>query len=62
MGRKSIYPVELKKQVVEEYEPMTHGYKLLARKYNLKRDTVRSWILAEQKRVEKLKKKQEENK
>ena len=59
MGRKSIYPIELKKQVIEEYQPMTHGYKLLARKYNLKRDTVRSWVLAEQKRLEKQKQKEE---
>lgn len=59
MGRKSIYPIELKRKVIEEYEPMTHGYKMLARKYDLKRDTVRSWILAEQKRLEKLEKKQD---
>ncbi|MCR5699014.1 MAG: hypothetical protein K6G52_05150 [Treponemataceae bacterium] len=51
MGRKSIYPEELKSQVVAEYSANTCGYKFLARKYNLKRDTVRSWVLAAQNKL-----------
>ena len=51
MGRKSIYPEELKAQVIAEYSPNTCGYKFLARKYDLKRDTVRSWVLAAQNKL-----------
>lgn len=40
------YPVELKVKVLSEYEQGKIGYKLLARKYGLKRDTVREWVLA----------------
>lgn len=40
------YPVELKVKVLSEYEQGRVGYKLLARKYGLKRDTVRHWVLA----------------
>lgn len=40
------YPVELKVKVLSEYEQGRVGYKLLARKYGIKRDTVRHWVLA----------------
>ena len=39
------YRIEEKLQVVREYERGTCGYKRLARKYNLSRDTVRAWVL-----------------
>lgn len=39
------YPVELKVKVLSEYEQGKIGYKLIARKYGLKRDTVRYWVL-----------------
>lgn len=38
------YPVELKMKILSEYEQGKVGYKLLARKYSLKRDTVRYWV------------------
>lgn len=47
MGRKSIYPLELKRQVINEYMAGEGGYKMLATKYQLKRDTVREWIRSE---------------
>ncbi|MBQ0052072.1 MAG: hypothetical protein KBT11_08430 [Treponema sp.] len=40
------YPIELKMKVLSEYEQGKVGYKWLARKYSLKRDTVRQWVLA----------------
>ncbi len=40
------YPNELKMQVLSEYKQGEMGYKLLAKKYGLKRDTVRDWVLA----------------
>lgn len=40
------YPIELKLKVLSEYEQGLVGYKRLGRKYGLKRDTVRSWVLA----------------
>lgn len=39
------YPVELKMKILSEYEQGKVGYKLLARKYGLKRNTVRYWVL-----------------
>ena len=43
---KVTYRIEQKLQVVREYERGTCGYKRLARKYNLSRDTVRAWVLS----------------
>ena len=40
------YRIDEKLQVVREYERGTCGYKRLARKYNLSRDTVRAWVLS----------------
>ena len=40
------YPSELKEKVVSEYVKGECGYKLLARKYGLTRDTVRHWVLS----------------
>ncbi|MGP1455637.1 MAG: helix-turn-helix domain-containing protein [Treponema sp.] len=37
--------IDKKLQVVSEYERGKCGYKRLARKYNLSRDTVRAWVL-----------------
>ena len=42
---KAKYRIEQKLQVVREYKRGTCGYKRLARKYNLSRDTVRAWVL-----------------
>lgn len=39
------YRIEEKLQVVREYERGICGYKRLASKYNLSRDTVRAWVL-----------------
>ncbi|HQG79344.1 MAG TPA: hypothetical protein PK564_03310 [bacterium] len=39
------YPVELEEQVRKEYKPGINGYKKLAKKYGLRRDLVRLWIL-----------------
>lgn len=39
------YSIELKMKVLSEYERGKIGYKQLARKYGLKRDTVREWVL-----------------
>ena len=43
---KVTYRIEQKLQVVREYERGTCGYKRLARKYNLSRDTVGAWVLS----------------
>ena len=37
--------MELKRQVVREYDEGVGGYKALASKYNLSRDLVRSWVV-----------------
>lgn len=52
MGKRK-YPIELKEKVISEYEFRTVGYKILAKKYNLKRDTVREWVLSAKKKAEK---------
>lgn len=44
------YPIELKVKVLSEYEQGKLGYKLLGKKYGLKRDTVRGWVLAQKAR------------
>lgn len=38
------YPLELREQVVQEYESGLGGCRMLARKYGLTRDTVRHWV------------------
>lgn len=53
------YPIELKTQVLSEYSRGECGYKLLAKKYGLKRDTVREWVLAKKRKEEALKEKEE---
>lgn len=45
----SSYPKELKEQVINEYKPNENGYKRLAKKYELKRDTVRGRVLGSRK-------------
>lgn len=50
------YPLELKEKVLSEYSRGSCGYKLLAKKYDLKRDTVRAWVLARKSKEEALKK------
>ena len=39
------YPIELKLKILSEYEQGKNGYKRLAKKYGLQRDTVRYWVL-----------------
>ena len=39
------YSIDFRLQVVREYEKGVFGYKKLARKFNLSRDTVRDWCL-----------------
>ena len=41
------YPIDLKQMILAEYQQGKVGYKTLANKYGLKRDTVRSWVLKE---------------
>ena len=55
------YPLELKAKVLSEYSRGECGYKLLAKKYGLKRDTVREWVLAKRKKEEALKESEAEN-
>lgn len=38
------YPVELRERVLKEYELGLGGYRLLAKRHGLKRDTVREWV------------------
>lgn len=38
------YPLELREQVVQEYESGLGGCRMLARKHGLTRDTVRHWV------------------
>ena len=45
MGKKQIYGIDFKLQVVGKYERGTCGYKKLAREFSLSRDTVRDWCL-----------------
>ena len=52
------YPLDLKAKVLSEYSRGECGYKLLAKKYGLKRDTVREWVLAKRKKEEALKEKE----
>ena len=40
------YPVELREQVLTEYECGLGGYRTLAKRHGLKRDTVRDWVKA----------------
>ena len=42
---REIYDIEFKKQIVREYEQENIGYRKLAQRYNLDRDTVRNWVL-----------------
>lgn len=59
MGRKPIYPIELKEKVLAEYSVGVVGYKRLAAKYNLTRDLVRDWVKQREKtqaRLEKISK------
>lgn len=53
------YPIELKEKVLSEYSRGECGYKLLAKKYNLKRDTVREWVLAKRRKEEGIEAKEE---
>lgn len=39
------YPIDFRVKVVAEYKQGKVGYKTLANKYGLKRDTVRYWVL-----------------
>ena len=43
MEERNSYSMDLKLKVVAEYDKGFGGYKLLAKKYNLSRDLVRSW-------------------
>ena len=38
------YPLELRERVLKEYELGLGGYRLLAKRHGLKRDTVREWV------------------
>ena len=42
---REIYDIEFKKQIVREYEQENIGYRKLAQRYKLDRDTVRNWVL-----------------
>lgn len=50
MSGRMKYPVELKIQVLKDYQEGGDGYRAVAVKYGLKRDTVRSWVKASQDR------------
>ncbi len=50
MGKQK-YPTELRLKVTGEYKEDIFGYKKLARKYNLKRDLVRYWVLTDKKKA-----------
>lgn len=50
MGKR-LYPIELRDKVVKAYLNGEGGYKKLAKQYNLKRDTVRGWIMAYRKKA-----------
>ena len=39
------YPIDLRIKVLSEYRQGKVGYKTLAKKFGLKRDTVRYWVL-----------------
>ena len=39
------FDLDFKLKVVSEYKKGENGYKKLAKQYNLKRDTVRTWNL-----------------
>lgn len=52
MGKRK-YPIELRDEVINAYLNTKDGYKKLAKKYNLKRDTVRDWVLAYKKKKQK---------
>ena len=45
MGFAIQYPIDLRIKVLAEYKAGVVGYKTLAAKYGLQRDTVRYWIL-----------------
>lgn len=45
------YPEELKKLLIAEYKENVMGYKRLAERYGLKRDTVRSIILQHKRKM-----------
>ena len=45
MGFTIQHPIDLKVKVLAEYKEGVVGYKTLAVKYGLKRDTVRYWVL-----------------
>ena len=42
----SQYISELREEILKEYELGVYGYRLLAKRYGLKRDTVRDWVRA----------------
>lgn len=45
MGFTCQYPIDFRVKVLSEYKQGKVGYKTLANKYGLKRDTVRYWVL-----------------
>ena len=45
MGSEEKYSIDFRLQVVREYEKGVFGYKKLAHKFDLSRDTVRDWCL-----------------
>ena len=47
MGFTCQYPIDFRVKVLSEYKQGKVGYKTLANKYGLKRDTVRYWVLQE---------------
>ncbi|WP_294430160.1 hypothetical protein [uncultured Treponema sp.] len=46
MGNNQKYSIDFKLLVVGKYRQGSCGYKKLARKFNLDRDTVRAWCLS----------------
>ena len=45
MGFTAQYPIDLRVKVLSEYKQGKDGYKTLAKKFGLERDTVRYWVL-----------------
>ena len=50
------YPLELREQVLTEYELGLGGYRRLAKRHGLKRDTVRDWVKTYGSKGERMKK------
>jgi len=50
------YPLELREQVLTEYEFGLGGYRRLAKRHGLKRDTVRDWVKTYGSKGERMKK------